>query len=292
MKNYLAVLLTSLLLLLSACSTSNDAEDNTEASATEETNEDTPDTTEDNNEANDLEKENEELKQQLAEKENEKLKKKLEESDSEETEIASDDSKSDVESKSDTNITTVGTPEECVLNLLRDCRNDFDDHDIINAYLELVESGKIEDTGVQPGMNEAQVVDNLENYYLEPEHNSTSQDSDDIEFKTWETISYEYVTRLADYYNDVDTIRGIFYYLHEGSPAYNKVTANKATGNFAEHTVHNVSLEEITDNGDGTVTLRVSREYTHATSNGKSHVIVDYLVNKETHEFIDYEEIF
>lgn len=100
----------------------------------------------------------------------------------------------------------------------------------------------------------------------------------------------EYLGRLAQYYN-YDNYDNIYYYLKEGSAAYDKITANKASGNYTGHKTENVELVEMTDLGDGTVKLNANRVYSHDNSNGRRIANVDYIVNAETHEVLDFEQI-
>lgn len=100
----------------------------------------------------------------------------------------------------------------------------------------------------------------------------------------------EYLGRLAQYYN-YDNYDNIYYYLKKGSAAYDKITANKASGNFTGHKTENVELVEMTDLGDGTVKLNANRVYSHDNSNGRRIANVDYIVNAETHEVLDFEQI-
>lgn len=100
----------------------------------------------------------------------------------------------------------------------------------------------------------------------------------------------EYLGRLAQYYN-YDNYDNIYYYLKKGSAAYDKITANKASGNFTGHKTENVELVEMTDLGDGTVKLNANRVYSHDNSNGRRIANVDYIVNAETYEVLDFEQI-
>lgn len=100
----------------------------------------------------------------------------------------------------------------------------------------------------------------------------------------------EYLGRLAQYYN-YDNYDNIYYYLKKGSAAYDKITANKTSGNFTGHSTEDVELIEMTDLGDGTVKLNVNRVYSHDNSDGRRIANVDYIVNAETYEVLDFEQI-
>lgn len=47
----------------------------------------------------------------------------------------------------------------------------------------------------------------------------------------------------------------------------------------------------MTDLGDGTVKLNANPVYSHDNSNGRRIANVNYIVNAETHEIIDFEQI-
>ena len=113
------------------------------------------------------------------------------------------------------------------------------------------------------------------------------------DFITYETLINEYLYRLAAYYNYTlnDEEDDIFYYLREGTPAYDKITSNKSSGDYKDHTTYEVTLNDVNDLGDGTVELDVSRVYSHANSNGKRISNVNYIMNKETFAIIDYAQI-
>lgn len=98
----------------------------------------------------------------------------------------------------------------------------------------------------------------------------------------------EYLQRLATHYNS-DNYDDIYDYLKRGSAAYDKIAANKASGDFTGHTTHSVELVSIKDLGDGTVELNADRVYSHDNSDGQQEANVTYIVNAETHEILDFE---
>lgn len=119
----------------------------------------------------------------------------------------------------------------------------------------------------------------------EPDPNAEIKDEYDYEY-----LLTEYLQRLAHHYN-YDNYDDVYYYLKRGSPAYDKIADNKASGNFTGHKTENVELVEMTDLGDGTVKLNANRVYSHDNSNGRRIANVNYIVNAETHEIIDFEGI-
>lgn len=119
----------------------------------------------------------------------------------------------------------------------------------------------------------------------EPDPNAEIKDEYDYEY-----LLTEYLQRLARHYN-YDNYDDVYYYLKRGSPAYDKIADNKASGHFTGRETDSVELVEMTDLGDGTVKLNANRVYSHDNSNGRRIANVDYIVNAETHEVLDFEQI-
>ncbi|SOC40721.1 hypothetical protein [Salinicoccus kekensis] len=131
-----------------------------------------------------------------------------------------------------------------------------------------------------------------ENPYDE-EVEGSEGDSEDItadDFIIYEGLISEYLHRLATYYS-YDNYDDIYYYLKEGTPAYDKITSNKATEDFDDHSTYDVFLNDVTEQNDGTVLLNATRVYSHASSNGKRISTVNYLMDTETYAIIDFEQI-
>lgn len=116
-----------------------------------------------------------------------------------------------------------------------------------------------------------------------PNPNAEIKDEADYEY-----LLTEYLQRLAYHYNS-DNYDDIYYYLKKGSAAYDKISANKASGNFIGHTTHSVELVSMKDLGNGTLELNANRVYSHDNSNGEKVANVTYIVNAETHEILDFE---
>lgn len=135
----------------------------------------------------------------------------------------------------------------------------------------------------------------------DPQVESETIDEDDIpvtetpnpnaeikEEADYEYLLTEYLQRLATHYN-YDNYDNIYYYLKRGSAAYDKISANKASGNFTGHKTHSVELVSMKDLGDGTVALNANRVYSHDNSGGQQETNVTYIVNAETHEVLDFK---
>lgn len=116
-----------------------------------------------------------------------------------------------------------------------------------------------------------------------PNPNAEIKDETDYEY-----LLTEYLQRLATHYN-YDNYDDIYYYLKKGSTAYDKIAANKVSGDFTGHKTHSVELVSMKDLGDGTVELNANRVYSHDNSNGQQTANVTYIVNAETHEILDFK---
>lgn len=90
------------------------------------------------------------------------------------------------------------------------------------------------------------------------------------------------------YYDDY---QDIFEFLKEGCPAHTKLIANKESGNFENHVTHDVILLNVEPVENELLKLNVNRVYEHKTSNIPNITNVDYYMNSNTHEVIDYEAI-
>lgn len=119
----------------------------------------------------------------------------------------------------------------------------------------------------------------------EPDPNAEIKDEYDYEY-----LLTEYLQRLAAHYNMVE-YDDVYYYLKRGSAAYDKIAENKASGHFTGHETIDVELIELTDLGDGTVELNADRVYSHDNSEGQRIANVNYIVNAETHEVLDFEPV-
>lgn len=113
--------------------------------------------------------------------------------------------------------------------------------------------------------------------------NAEIKDEADYEF-----LLTEYLNRLTAHYN-MNEYDDVYYYLRKGSPAYDKIADYKALGHLTGHETYEVELVSTTDLGDGTVMLNANRVYSHDNSNGQRITNVDYIMNAETHEIIDFE---
>ncbi len=294
MKRFLMLLMMSLLLV--ACGNEEtDSQDESDANASET-----------DEEIAKMEEENEELKREKLEKENEELRKELEEKERKEEDSVKEEENSDDETSTNetsedekdveaTNSTVfhedaTNAAEHCIMTNLKEC-NDVSKESQIDAYYELVDRSVL----TIPGYGEGEIDELVEAslHFKEtnewPEKESSS--SYEIEgSERYEQIITEYLQRLAAHYS-VDGYEDIWFYLKPGTPAYEKIAANKASGKYTDHETHQVDLMSMRDLKDGTVLLNVSRVYSHASSNGKRIANVNYIMAIENYEIIDFEQI-
>src|SRR5699024_4391508 len=106
-------------------------------------------------------------------------------------------------------------------------------------------------------------------------HSFPTRRSSDLTYDTLRNFIFKtYLDNLADYYNDEnDDVLSIL----EGN-ALDKIQANKASGNFADHQNYpgtTVSVQQISERE---YQITVNRTYSHATSNGQETSQVTYTV--------------
>lgn len=111
----------------------------------------------------------------------------------------------------------------------------------------------------------------------------------DSDYTLLDTMISDYLYLLGDYYNGISD--SVFNYLNEGTPAYNKITANKNSGNFTKYFTSDIGIRESQLLDDGTVLLSVNRVYAHATSDGQRHAVVEYIIDLDNFIVIDFNQI-
>lgn len=115
----------------------------------------------------------------------------------------------------------------------------------------------------------------FEDYYTEGFPIELTEEDDYFTYDTLRNFIFKtYLDSLADYYNDEnDDVLSIL----EGN-ALDKIQANKASGNFADHQNYpgtTVSVQQISERE---YQITVKRTYSHATSNGQETSQVTYTV--------------
>ncbi|WP_271396529.1 hypothetical protein [Salinicoccus roseus] len=120
------------------------------------------------------------------------------------------------------------------------------------------------------------------------------EESEDIDIEEEERITIfinGYIDDLMDYFNNGS--EDILMHTRETSPNYEKISANKASENYRNHETYELNINNITPAGGSAYEVTVSREYSHATSNGRSITEVEYSMVNTPQGFMmyDYQEL-
>lgn len=142
------------------------------------------------------------------------------------------------------------------------------------------------DNGILVGEILRAIYDEDPTQGLSDEDNFASGD----QFSELDGAISSYMYRLAPYYNYPD-YPDILEFVEEGSSAHIRLEENKASGNYEDHIVHEATLISAEYLDNGLVKLSTARVYEHKTTNGPHITWVDYYMNPETLQIVDYEEI-
>lgn len=120
------------------------------------------------------------------------------------------------------------------------------------------------------------------------------EESEDISDEDEERIDLfieGYINDLMAYYNNDD--EDILMRTREASPNYEKISSNRASGNYSNHETHALNIIDITKDEGNIYEVTVSREYSHETSNGRSVTEVEYSIVETPQGFMiyDYQEV-
>lgn len=115
----------------------------------------------------------------------------------------------------------------------------------------------------------------FEDYYTEGFPVELTEEDDYFTYDTLRNFIFKtYLDNLADYYNDEnDDVLSIL----EGN-ALDKIQANKASGNFADHQNYPGTTASVQQISEREYQITVNRTYSHATSNGQETSQVTYTV--------------
>ena len=115
----------------------------------------------------------------------------------------------------------------------------------------------------------------FEDYYTEGFPVELTEEDDYFTYDTLRNFIFKtYLDNLADYYNDEnDDVLSIL----EGN-ALDKIQANKASGNFADHQNYPGTTASVQQISEREYQITVNRTYSHATSNGQETRQVTYTV--------------
>ncbi len=145
---------------------------------------------------------------------------------------------------------------------------DREDSTIIGSFwLHENESGEI--------MVDVMTVDEVPNDV----DDGAAQEPEDIDSDEAERIELfitGYIDDLMNYYNNGN--EDILMRTDETSPNYDKITANQASGDYSNHETYAINVNNITATEENVYEVIVTREYSHATSNGRNITEVEYTI--------------
>ncbi|MFB9859600.1 hypothetical protein ACFPFV_11735 [Salinicoccus siamensis] len=100
-----------------------------------------------------------------------------------------------------------------------------------------------------------------------------------------------YIEELMAYYNG--NAQNIMTFTRESSPNFEKISANKDSGNYRNHETYGINVKDVTQSDGNTYEVTTSRKYSHATSNGKRLTEVEYSIVETPQGFMifDYQEV-
>ncbi len=122
-------------------------------------------------------------------------------------------------------------------------------------------------------------------------HPEESEDMDGENEERIESFIIGYIEDLMEYYNNGD--EDILTRTRETSPNYEKISANSASGNYTNHETYELDIIDVTNVEENVYEVTVSREYSHATSNGRNITEVEYSIVETPQGFMihDYQEL-
>lgn len=118
-----------------------------------------------------------------------------------------------------------------------------------------------------------------------------SEDVSEDEEERMKAFISNYTDDLTNYYNNDE--EDILTFTREESPNYEKISVNKASGNYRNHRTYDVDVIDIKNNETNEYEVTVTRNYEHISSNGRRTTVVEYTIVNTPQGFMiyDYEEI-
>lgn len=257
MKNWGMLVLMMILVILTACGTSDDSLDETEKNTSEET---------------------------VSEPAEEPVEDTVQPDKPESTEEANDSSADEM------NYTAA---ENCIMTQLEECKN-VSEADQFQAYNDLVSAGTLPQA---PGSGclSCAVKYSFEAKYGESDQINSSalprsiEAPDEISNVT--QFIQQYLFSLPAYFNDHNEEALRFF--QPDSPGYNNLFSNKASGTYSNHMTYSVFINSEVDNPDGSINIYAYRTYSHANTNGIFETYVRYNVIEADNRYYitDYKEL-
>lgn len=212
------------------------------------------------------------------------------EASSEET---TDEQKNDTSEDSAGNNENYNAAEQCIMSELTECEG-VSTEDQFTAYQNLIEDGTLPQSPVSDCLPCA-VKYSFEAEYGEskPIDISVLPRSEEApeEINSHLQFVRQYLFALPGYYNDQNNEALEFY--REGSVGQNLLTANKASGRYANHMTYSVHIDYEEQNPDGSSNVYIYRTYSHENTNGiyENYVLYNVMASDGRNYIIGYEEI-
>lgn len=264
--------------------------DSTDSEAEEPTKEET---TEEVTEQQEEESSEESTEETSGEDENADQKSATEESTDEASteEPTEENGAADDESSADTNDYTAA--EQCIMSQLTEC-DGVSTSAQFQAYKDLVADGTLPQA---PGSGclLCAVKYSFEEKYGESRDIEAQPSGEPAEDESYtgspESLVSTYLFSLPEYYNGAND-RTLDYLLPD-SNAYNKLTANKASGDFRDHMTYSTYIETVEQMSETRYSVYAYREYSHENSGGVYEAYVRYNVVEQDGQYYieDYNEI-
>lgn len=285
MKRWVVLLLMVMLVILAACSGSEEpAED-----MGKNTSEETESVSETEAETETVEQpEQEDSEDPAAESEENSTD---ETADNEENENESDNMEN--ESTDETNEINYTAAENCIMTQLTECEN-VPEADQFQTYSDLVADGILPQA---PGSDclPCAVKYSFEVKYGESDMiNSTilpRSDKMPEEITNPSEFVQQYLFSLPAFFNNENEV-ALSFYLPD-SPGYNALFANKASGNYSNHMTYSVFIDSEVENLDGSMYIYATRQYSHINTDSVYEVYARYQVVKQDGRYYltDYAEL-
>ena len=183
--------------------------------------------------------------------------------------------------------------EECIMSELTECEG-VSTEDQFMAYQNLVEDGTLPQSPVsdclpcavkysfEAGYGESKPIDLS---VLPRSQEAPEEIHNHLQFVR------QYLFSLPGYYNDQNNEALEFY--QDGSAGQKLLTANKASGQYANHMTYSVHIDHEESNTDGSYDIYVYRTYSHKNTDGifENYVYYNVTEGSERYYINGYEEL-
>ena len=291
MKKWVVLFLMVMLVILAACSGSEEPAEDMGKNTSEETesgSEDTESETEDETETEEQpgQEDSEEPADDIAEEES---------NTSKETDVSTEfeEKITDDTNGNSSNEVNYTAAENCIMTQLTECNN-VPEAEQFQAYSDLVADGTLPQA---PGSGclPCAVKYSFEVKYGEsnPVNPAILPRSDKMpgEITNPSEFVQQYLFSLPAFFNNQNEV-ALSFYLTD-SPGYNALFANKASGNYSNHMTYSVFIDSEVENLDGSMYVYTTREYSHINTDSVYEVYARYQVVEQDGRLYltDYAEL-